>query len=146
MKATHILVVKTESNGDFLSINTQDLKTVQINPEKETATIVTSSAKTTLACMTRHRLERLSKELHDRYNIFHLESGKNSDTKKDNTIIVVEKNGAKTYIWPKALFYIMKRGSTVTISAFGGMELKFDDVANNVSPILLANANGMVKI
>lgn len=145
MKPTHILVVKTESNGDFLAINTQDLKTVQINPVKETASIVTSSAKTNLSCMTRHRTDRLSKELNDRYNILHLPS-MSGTSNKENTIILVEQNGVKTYIWPKALFMVTRRGPKVKITAFGGMEIELNDPASSIRAEDLTRFDGLVKI
>ena len=126
MKPTAILLVKTESDGDFLSLNSQDLKVVQVDTAKETATLWTSSSKVKLACMTRHRMERLSKELRDRYNLFHLPSRSSATTNKPNTIVVVEDGPIKTYIWPKALFLVYRRGATTTLEVFGGMKLKVD--------------------
>jgi len=146
MKPTHLLILKTESDGDYLAINSQDLKTVTINLLKETAMIVTSSAKTNLACMTRHRTERLSKELGDRYNILHLPSMQCKTSDKDNTIILVEKDGTKIYIWPKALFTVMKRGQKLTLTAFGGMEIELEDLDNRVKVDDLVRFDGFVKI
>jgi hypothetical protein len=146
MKPTHLLVLKLDSNGDFLAINTQDLKTVTINVEKETAVIVTSSAKTNLTCMTKSRLERFSKELNSRYNVLHLPSMKCETTKKDNTVFLVERDHGRVYIWPKALFTVTKRDQVLRLAACGGMDLVIDDPDNNVTAEDLVKFDGLVKI
>jgi hypothetical protein len=146
MKPTYILIVKTESNGDYTAINTQDLKTVRVNPEKETAVVVTSSAKTTLACMTKHQLERFLKELNDRYNILNLPSLQHKGTSHDNTILAVEKDGVKTYIWPKALFSVRRRGNKVIIKAFGDMEIELSDPEHRITHELFIRFSGLVLV
>jgi hypothetical protein len=146
MKPTYILIVKTESDGDYMAINTQDLKTVRVNPEKETAVVVTSSAKTTLACMTKHRLERFLKELNDRYNILNLPSLQYKGTSHDNTILAVERDGVKTYIWPKALFSVQRRGNKVTIKAFGDMTIELSDPERRIGPELFTRFDGLVLV
>lgn len=144
MKPTHILVVKTES-GSFVSINTQDLKVVRINPGKETATLVTSSTSTEMTCMTKSRLDRLSKELNDRYNLLHLPSMQARNSNRDNTLFVVEQGDIKVYIWPKALFTITKRGQKVHVKAFK-TELTVVDENNRVTAEDLVRFHGLVKV
>jgi len=142
MKPTHILIAKGET---FVSINTQDLKVVKINPGRETATVITSSTTTDLKCMTKARLDRLSKELNERYNLLHLPSMQARNSNRDNTLLVIEDGETKVYIWPKALFTIAKRGTRVTVKAYK-TEMTVDDLTGRVRAEDLARFHGLVKV
>ena len=120
MKPTLIMLSLTQSRGQFTAINTQDLRHIRVFPREEKAIVVTSQATLTLKCMTESRLKRLVKDIRDRYNVIHLPgTGAEAPNKENNTIVAIDHgDSSTTYVWPKAMFCVAKRGGQLHIYGF----------------------------
>lgn len=126
-------------------VNTQDIKTVTICPAQETAIVATSQESKSISYMTRHRLERFTKELGERYNVLRLPSGNIKSRDKANTVLLIEQNDTRVYIWPKALFSILKTGNDLIVTAFG-MTVKVDRCEHISKEDLIDAYTGLIEI
>jgi len=105
-----------------LFVNSQDLKMVDVRPNPGTDTgskvDVTTSTGTWEADMTKYAVDKLRKELRDRYNVVHIDrNGVRTETNAHkNSIFFVKEDDALTIVWPKSLQKMLFSDGVITIT------------------------------
>ena len=107
-----------------LFINSQDLKVVEIETENHTTSIVTSHGAWDGAKLSQYAIDKLRKELRERYNVVQVDrNGIRVETNAHkNPIFFIKEDNRLVIVWPKAMRQIRLSDGVITL-AFDGAEV-----------------------
>lgn len=102
-----------------LAINSQDIKVVTVD-NKNKVTVFMSNDSVDMP-MTQYAVDKLRKEIRDRYNVVKVSSAgiRRDSSKEKNDIIEVTNDDGMAIIFPKALHSVEANDNQVTVLAHG---------------------------